>query len=111
ASDDPKLTRLTPRSQSSASENVVPDSPITTLTGFGATARTTALIASRVVKPGAYRTSAPAAANASTRRIVSSRSGRPVIRFSARAVRMNGNGNARAAATAAATRSTASANG
>ena len=51
ASAPPVLTRRTPRAASSGT--VSPGPPISTLTGFGATAVTTALICSGVFKPGA----------------------------------------------------------
>jgi hypothetical protein len=61
------------------------------LTGLGATARTTALIACRSDRPGAQSTSAPASAKAVNLRMGSSRSGRPLrqllVRPSARCVR------------------------
>ena len=60
--------------------------PTRTLTGLGATARTTDEISSRVPRRGAYRQSAPASAYARNRRIVSSRSGRPTTNPSDRPV-------------------------
>ena len=51
ASAPPVLTRRTPRAASSAT--VRPGPPISTFTGFGATASTTALICSGVFSPGA----------------------------------------------------------
>ena len=75
ASAPPTLMRRTPASASCCT--VVKSPPTSTLTGFGATALTTAVISAVVRMPGAKRQSAPASANAVRRRIVSARSGRP----------------------------------
>ena len=80
--------------------------PAMKLTGF-LTAAQTARTAARSGRPGANSTSAPAASKACRRRIVSSRSGLPRRKFSARAVSVKGKGSARAALAAAATRSVA----
>ena len=74
------------------------------LNGFDS-AEHTVRTAARSGKPGAISTSAPAASNACSRLIVSSRSGLPRMKFSARAVSVNGNDIPRAASTAAAMRS------
>ncbi|MNG20243.1 hypothetical protein D3C84_1044790 [compost metagenome] len=98
--------RLTPISLNCSTVRFRPPD-INTLTGFGATARTTASTSSALRNPGAYNTSAPASANACRRRIVSSRSGLPCRKFSARAVSVKGKGKLRVAATAASMRATA----
>ena len=60
ASEPPTLMRRTPIAAISLTVN--PSAPPSRkFTGFGATAFTTASICSRVVMPGAYRQSAPAA--------------------------------------------------
>ena len=63
ASAPPTLTRRTPSAEMSCIVRSVVD-PTNRLTGFGATAATTAVICSRVRMPGAYRQSAPACAYA-----------------------------------------------
>jgi hypothetical protein len=98
--------RLTPAASSSATLNERPRALTMKLTGFP-TAAQTARTAARSGRPGANSTSAPAFAKAWSRFMVSSRSGLPRRKFSARAVSVNGKGSARAAATEAATRSTA----
>ena len=71
----PTLIRRTP--SSARSFTVKPNGPaLRKLIGFGATAFTVAAMCSRVLMPGEYRQSAPASANAFSRRMVSSRSGR-----------------------------------
>jgi len=69
--------RLTPAARNSATGTGPLAGPTTTLTGFGATAFTTARIESMSLRPGAYRTSAPASAKATRRLMVSSRSVMP----------------------------------
>ena len=84
ASAPPTLIRRTPIAVRSAT--VAKSPPTRTLTGFGATARTTAAMSSRLRRPGAYKHSAPASAYAVMRRIVSFRSGRPTMNPSERPV-------------------------
>jgi hypothetical protein len=70
----PTDTRLTPASASSPTDGA----PATASTFTGrSTAVTTCLMSARLVRPGAYSTSAPAAWYACSRAIVSARSGRP----------------------------------
>ncbi len=58
ASAPPTLIRRTPTAARSAT--VVKSPPTSTLTGLGATARTTAVMSAIDRRPGAYRQSAPA---------------------------------------------------
>ena len=101
-----RLIRLTPAVASSATVNDLPLMPTMKLTGLD-TAAQTARTAARSGRPGANSTSAPAFSKAKSRAIVSSRSGLPRRKFSARAVKVNGKASARAACAAAATRSVA----
>ncbi len=74
ANAPPTDTRLTPASASSATEGAPANA--STFTGRS-TAVTTCLMSARLVRPGAYSTSAPAAWYACNRAMVSARSGRP----------------------------------
>ena len=83
-SADPVLMRFTPACDSSATVGVPALVPTAILTGFGATAVTMAVTAAMSGGYGAKRTSAPASANAVSRRMVSSRSLRPCRKLSVR---------------------------
>lgn len=74
ANAPPTDTRLTPASASSLTGGAPPTA--STFTGRSS-AETTCLMSARLVSPGAYSTSAPAAWYACNRAIVSARSGRP----------------------------------
>src|SRR6185437_1213499 len=109
ASEPPTLMRRTP--MSARSLTVRPNAPLLRkLIGFGATALTVASICSRVLMPGEYRQSAPASAKALIRRMVSSRSGRFLMKPSVRAVNTTSPPALSIAARAALTRASATSN-
>ena len=85
----PMLIRRTPSSANSVSETSGMKTD-KTLTGL-LTESTTRFTWSTLVRPGAYRTLAPAASKAGSRLIVLSRSLTPRSKFSARAVNVKGN--------------------
>src|SRR5581483_2798020 len=85
ASEPPTLIRRTPIAARSLT--VKPNAPLfRKLIALPPTAFTVASICSRLLMPGEYRQSAPASANAFSRRMVSSMSGRPRMKPSVRAV-------------------------